>query len=158
MPFLRYVNLLSLVVWIGGIIFFAFVLAPTVFAVLPTHQLAGNVVNRSLSILHWMGLSCGLLFAATSLLLAKVSTSNAQPLAARNLLVYLMIGLTLIGMFVIQSRVWALRQQMGIIDDLPQDDSRRVDFNRLHVWSTRVEGAVLILGLGLLFLVSRRLS
>ncbi len=61
-------------------------------------------------------------------------------------------------MFVIQSRMWTLRQQMGIIDDLPQDDARRVEFNRLHVWSTRVEGAVLILGLGLLFLVSRRLS
>ena len=48
--------LLSLVVWIGGLIFFAFVLAPTVFAVLPTRQLAGNVVNRSLGILHWMAI------------------------------------------------------------------------------------------------------
>lgn len=158
MPFLRYLNLLSLVVWIGGLIFFAFVLAPTVFAVLPTHQLAGNVVNRSLSILHWMGLGCGLVFATTSLLYASVTEGAAQPLAARNLLIYLMIGLTLLGMFVIQSRMWTLRQQMGLIDDLPQNDARRVEFNRLHVWSTRVEGAVLILGLGLLFLVSRRLS
>jgi len=41
--------LLSLVIWIGGLIFFAFVLAPTVFnpSVLPTRQLAGNVVSRS---------------------------------------------------------------------------------------------------------------
>jgi hypothetical protein len=154
---LRYLNLLSLVVWIGGIIFFAFVLAPTVFGVLPTHQLAGNVVNRSLSILHWMGLGCGVIFAATSLIVAHASEGTAQPLAARNVLVYLMIGLTLISLFGIQSRMWTLRQEMGVIDDLPQDDARRVEFNRLHVWSTRVEGAVLILGLGLLFLVSRRL-
>jgi uncharacterized membrane protein len=158
MPLLRYLNLLSLVVWIGGLIFFAFVLAPTVFAVLPTHQLAGNVVNRSLSILHWMGLSCGVIFAATSLISARIADGAAQPLAARNLIIYLMLGLTLVGMFVIQSRMWSLRQQMGLIDELPSDDSRRVEFNRLHVWSTRVEGAVLILGLGLLFLVSRRLS
>ena len=54
MSFVRFLMLLSLVVWIGGLIFFAFVLAPTVFAVLPTRQLAGNVVNRSLGILHWM--------------------------------------------------------------------------------------------------------
>ncbi len=78
MPVLRYLNLLSLVVWIGGIIFFAFVLAPTVFAVLPTHQLAGNVVSRSLSVLHWMGLACGLVFAATSLIIGKVSENGSS--------------------------------------------------------------------------------
>ncbi len=158
MPVLRYLNLLSLAVWIGGLIFFAFVLAPTVFAVLPTHQLAGNVVNRSLSILHWMGLSCGVVFAVTSMLIAYLTEGAAQQLALRNVIIFLMIGLTLIGMFVIQPRMWTLRQEMGIIDELQQGDSRRVEFNRLHVWSTRVEGAVLILGLGLLFLVSRRLS
>jgi len=32
MPFLRFLMLLSLVAWIGGLVFFAFVLAPTVFA------------------------------------------------------------------------------------------------------------------------------
>ena len=31
MSFLRFLMLLSLVIWIGGIIFFAFVVAPTVF-------------------------------------------------------------------------------------------------------------------------------
>ncbi len=51
MSFVRFLMLLSLVVWIGGIIFFAFVVAPTVFkpSILPTHQLAGNVVSRSLA-------------------------------------------------------------------------------------------------------------
>jgi len=44
MSFLRYLMLLSLIVWIGGLIFFAFVLAPTAFHVLPSTQLAGNVV------------------------------------------------------------------------------------------------------------------
>ena len=55
MSFLRYLMLLSLVVWLGGLIFFSFVLAPTVFTVLPTRHLAGNVVSRSLTALHWMG-------------------------------------------------------------------------------------------------------
>ncbi len=158
MAFLRYLNLLSLVVWIGGLIFFAFVLAPTVFSVLPTHQLAGNVVNRSLSILHWIGLSCGVVFAVTSMLDAYLMDGAAQPFAVRNLLVFLMIALTLVGMFMIQSRMAVLRQEMGVIDDVPQDDARRVEFNRLHVWSTRVEGAVLLAGLALLFLTARRLS
>jgi len=51
-----------------------------------------------------------------------------------------------------------LRGQMAIIDEVPKDDPRRVEFNSLHVWSTRLEATVLLLGLGLLFLTARRLS
>jgi len=158
MSLVRYLMLLSLVVWVGGLIFFAFVLAPTVFSVLPTRQLAGNVVNRSLGILHWMALSCGIVFVATSMIDSRVVNGVAQPFALRNLVVYAMIVLTLVGMFVIQSRMWALRQQMGIIDDVPHDNPLRVEFNRLHHWSTRLETAVLLLGLGVLYLVARRIS
>jgi uncharacterized membrane protein len=158
MSFLRYLMLLSLVVWIGGLIFFAFVLAPTVFAVLPTRQLAGDVVNRSLGILHWMAISCGVVFAVTSMIDSRIVNGVADPFAARNLLIYAMIILTLVGMFGIASRMLVLRQQMGIIDDVPQNDARRVEFNRLHVWSTRIEGSVLVLGLALLFLTARRMS
>lgn len=111
--------LLSLVVWIGGIIFFAFVLAPTVFtpSILPTRQLAGNVVNRSLGVLHWMGIGCGVVFAFTSMIDARVATGAAQPFAIRNLLVYAMIALTLISMFAVVGRMQVLRAQMPVIDE-----------------------------------------
>ena len=127
-------------------------------SVLPTRQLAGNVVSRSLGILHWMAISCGVIFAATSMIDSRVVNGAAEPFAARNLLVYLMIVLTLIGMFAIASKMQALKQQMGLIDEVPHDDARRVEFNRLHVWSTRIEGTVLVLGLALLFVTARRLS
>ena len=68
MSLLRFFMLLALVIWIGGIIFFAAVVAPTLFKVLPTHQLAGAVVSRSLGILHWMGIVCGIVFLITSML------------------------------------------------------------------------------------------
>lgn len=158
MSILRYFMLLSLVIWIGGLIFFAFVLAPTVFGVLPTRQLAGNVVNRSLGIMHWMAISCGVIFAVTSMLDSRIVNGVVDPFAARNLLIYAMIILTLVGMFGIASRMLVLRQEMGVIDDVPQDDARRVEFNRLHVWSTRIEGSVLVLGLALLYLTARRIS
>ena len=82
MTFLRFLMLLSLVVWIGGLIFFAFVVAPTVFhpGILPTRQLAGNVVNRSLGILHGIGLVCGIVFAITSMVDSRLLTGVAQPL------------------------------------------------------------------------------
>jgi uncharacterized membrane protein len=152
--------LLSLVIWIGGLIFFAFVLAPTVFnpSILPTRQLAGNVVNRSLGILHWMAISCGVVFAITSMIDARVMTGAAEPFALRHLIIYMMIILTLFGMFGIASRMQVLRNQMVMIDDVPHNDPRRMEFNRLHVWSTRIEGTVLVLGLALLFLTARRIS
>jgi uncharacterized membrane protein len=160
MSIIRFLMLLSLVVWVGGIIFFAFVLAPTVFhpGILPSRQLSGAVVSRSLGMLHWMGLACGILFLVTSVVDSQVMTGFAAPGAARNLLVCTMIVLTLISMFAISTRMLALRNDMVFIDNVPQDDARRVEFNRLHVWSTRLEGAVLIFGLAVIFLTSRRLA
>ena len=99
-----------------------------------------------------------MVFAVTSMIDSRVVNGAAQPFAARNLLVYLMIILTLVSMFGIASKMQVLQQQMGMIDEVPQDDARRVEFNRLHVWSTRIEGTVLLLGLALLFLTARRLS
>ena len=158
MSFVRYLMLLSLVVWIGGLIFFAFVVAPTVFAVLPTRQLAGNVVARSLGILHWIAISCGVVFAITSMIDSRAVNGVAQPFALRNLVIYAMIILTMVGMFGIAPRMLALRQQMGVIDEVSHDNPLRVEFNRLHVWSTRIESSVLVLGLALLYLTARRMS
>lgn len=160
MSFIRFLMLLSLVAWVGGILFFAFVVAPTVFhqGILPSRQLAGAVVSRSLGILHWIGLTSGLVFLVTSMIQSQVTTGVVAPLAARNLLVYAMIALTLISMFGISTRMLALRNDMVFIDDVPHDDARRVEFNRLHEWSTRLESAVLLLGLAVIFLTARQLS
>lgn len=160
MSLVRFLMLLSLVVWVGGIVFFAFVLAPTVFhpGILPSRQLAGAVVSRSLGILHWIELVCGVVFLITSVIDSQVATGVPAVFSARNLLVCAMILLTLISMFTISTRMLDLRNQMVSIDDVPHDDARRVEFNRLHVWFTRLESAVLLLGLAVIFLTSRRLS
>ncbi|HWR34815.1 MAG TPA: DUF4149 domain-containing protein [Clostridia bacterium] len=156
--FLRFLMLLSLVVWIGGIIFFSFVVAPTVFSVLPTRHLAGAVVNRSLATLHWMGIFSGVVFVVASLIYTRMSSGAAYPFAARHLLVYLMLLLTIVSHFGIAAKMATLRTDMGEIDRLSQDDTRRVQFNKLHAWSTRLEGTVFFLGLAVLFLTARRLS
>lgn len=158
MSIVKFFMLLSLVVWVGGIIFFAFVVAPTVFRVLPTHQLAGNVVSRSLMLLHWIGLTSGVVFVVTSMINSAVVTGSAQPFAARHLLVYLMIVLTLVSIFAVGVRMETLKKDMVTIDDVPKDDARRVEFNQLHVWSTRLEGTVLLMGLAVVFLTARRLT
>jgi len=152
--------LLALVLWLGGLMFFAFVLAPTVFhpGILPTRDLAGNVVNRSLGILNIMGLVCGVVFVIASMIYSKLTAGSAQAFAPSHVLVYLMLILTLIAQFGVAPRMAALRTNMGVIDNLPETDARRIEFNNLHHWSTRLGGSILILGLGVLLLTARRLS
>lgn len=158
MSLLRFFMLLALVIWIGGIIFFAAAVAPTVFRVLPTRHLAGAVVTRSLGILHWMGIVCAIVFLVTSMLHSYFARGDAHPAAPRHVLVYVMLVLTLISQFLVSAKMAALRGAMGEIDLVPVADARRIAFNQLHAWSTRLETGVLILGLIVLFLTVRRLS
>jgi uncharacterized membrane protein len=155
MSFLRYLMLLALIVWIGGLIFFSFVLAPTVFAVLPTHQLAGNVVSRSITALHWMGIISGLIFLICSMIYSRLSSGEAHPFATSHVLVYFMLAITAISQFKLLPKMDALRTSMGEIDKVPLTDPARVLFDSLHVWSTRLEVGVFVLGLILVYLVAQ---
>ncbi|MGH9497872.1 MAG: DUF4149 domain-containing protein [Terriglobales bacterium] len=147
MSFLRFLMLLALIVWIGGLIFFAFGLAPAAFAVLPTTHLAGNIVGRTLAILHYMGIFSGLIFLASSLLYSQITRGKPSVLAARNVLIVLMMALTLVSQFGIMPRMDALRTRLGEVSSVPADNTARAQFDSLHLWSTRLEGAVLLLGL-----------
>lgn len=152
---LRFLKQLALGLWLGSIFFFASVVAPAVFAVLPTHALAGAVVSRSLASLHWIGLVCGCVFLLSSLLIAVLEGGPA-PFHARDLLIVLMMAITLLAHYGVERRMNNLRNEMGVIDLVPRDDPRRVTFNRLHAWSTRMEGSVFICGLALLYLTTRK--
>jgi len=147
--------LLSLIVWLGGIIFFV-VLAPTLFSVLPTRHLAGSVVAPMLTKLHWMGIVSALVFLISSMIYSRSTTGVAQPFALRLLLIYAMLALTLISQFGISPKMAALRASMGEIDSVAVTNSARIQFNALHAWSTRLESGVLLLGLAVVYLAARR--
>jgi len=149
---------LSLVVWLGGLIFFAFAVAPAAFAVLPTRHLAGNIVGRTIAILHWLGIISGLVFLASSLLYSQLTRGTPHALAARNIVIVLMLLLTLISQFGIIPRMDTLRASIGEIDSVPLDNPARMQFDALHVWSTRVEAGVLLLGLVVVYLTASALS
>jgi len=147
MSFLRYLMLLALIVWLGGLIFFALVLAPTAFSVLPSRHLAGNVVGRSIHAMHWMGIVAGIVYLISSLIYARMTTGTFQVFAARNMVIVLMLVLTLISQFGIVPKMDSLRASIGDIDSVPANNPARMQFDGLHIWSTRVEGGVMLLGL-----------
>jgi uncharacterized membrane protein len=160
MSFLRFLMLLSLVVWLGGLIFFAFVEAPTAFSpgLLPTRHMAGSIVGRSLDVLHFMAIVSGIVFLLASMTYSRMTAGSAHPLAGRHLLIALMLLLTVISQFAISPKMHAIRAEAGVIDNLPLDSPLRVEFNRLHVWSEEFEEAVLLLGLITLYMTAQTLK
>jgi hypothetical protein len=157
MSFLRYLMFLSLIVWLGALIFFP-VVAQTAFTVLPTRHLAGNVVGQSLSILHWMGIVSGVVFLISSMLFSRFTVGAPHPFATRHLLIYAMLTLTLVSQFAIMPRMDSLRASIGQIDSVPPDNPARMQFDSLHVWSTRMESAVILLGLVAAYLTANSLA
>lgn len=150
---------LSLVVWLGGVIFLAFVEAPTAFSpgLLPTRHMAGSIVGRSLDLLHYMAIVSGVVFLIASMVYSRMTSGTARPLAARHVLIVMMLLLTLISQFAISPKMHALRAEVGVIDNVPLDNPLRREFDGLHVWSEKFEEAVLLLGLVAIYVTAQAL-
>ncbi|MGO4210557.1 hypothetical protein AB4043_06970, partial [Terriglobus sp. YAF25] len=73
--FLRALRLLSLVTWMGGIVFFGAIAAPAIFSPQVLEMTQGNtripgiIVGLCLTRLHWVGLGCGIALLLTTVLL-----------------------------------------------------------------------------------------
>ena len=151
------VRLLTLVVWVGGLIFFAFVLAPVAFDKLPNSREAGLVVGAALRVLHAMGLVAGVVYLAASLGESRVGRRWWLGPA----LVVTMMALTAASQWGILPRMEVDRAAAGgDVAVVAVQNPARVDFDRLHRLSERVEGGVLLLGLvavGMLGLGTERL-
>jgi uncharacterized membrane protein len=150
MKILRFLILFSLVLWLGGIVFFSAIVAPSVFSVLTPveggRHLAGEIVNRSLTALHWMGLICGVVFLVASPIIDRSFRLKQQ-------LVVAMMLLTAVSQFGITPRMAAIRAEAPQLEQA--SPAQRADFDRLHRISTMTEGTVLLLGLGVVGLVAR---
>src|SRR6185437_7152022 len=157
MNFLRFLMLLALAVWLGALVFFPFV-AATAFSALPSTHMAGLVVRGSLLNLHTMGFVCGVVFLICSLIYNRLLLGRSKALAFSHILIVLMLALTAISQFRIIPQMEALRLTAGEINQLASSNPVRVQFESLHVWSTRVEGAVLALGIILLYVTANRLA
>jgi hypothetical protein len=154
MSFLRFLMLLSLVVWIGGIVFFA-VMAPTAFHLLPTRLLAGTLVGSLLTKLHWIAIVSGVVYLLSSLAYSRLADGEVHVFAVRHVLICGMLALTLVSQFWITPRMITLRAQVANFDTASTlNEPARVQFDALHAWSTRLEITVLLLGLVVVYMTA----
>ena len=156
MKFIADLRLLLIGLWLGAAIFFIAV-AQSAFAVLPTRELAGAVVSRTLMIINLSGLVVGLILLASSF----VKTIEIKPLwlwTERILLVIFTLACA-VGQFVIALWLSFIRAQIGRpIDEVAADDPLRMQFNNLHQYSVWVLMAGMIAALILFFLIKRNFA
>ena len=148
---LRTIEFLCLSLWLGGDVFLSFVVAPGAFGVLASRDQAGAMVGYALYRMHFAGVVCGVVFLVSRLVRTRVFASLVTPAA---LCVFLMIVLTVVSQHVVSPQMAVLRTQMGSIQATPAESPLRVEFDRWHRVSVRLESGVLLAGLvGMYFLV-----
>jgi uncharacterized membrane protein len=154
--FLRIVQLLAMVVWVGGLIFFAFLLAPIAFHTLTVHQ-AGMLVGAVLHPFHIVGLVCGAMFCCATAVMFRGATMRVRGRYEMEfLLVVVMLAATAyLQVNVLPAMEYDRASAGGSIEAAAPNNPAKVHFDKLHVRSERVEGTVLFVGLAVLFLMSR---
>ena len=155
--FLRLLQLMAMVIWAGGLIFFAFVLAPTAFHTLPTIHLAGQVVGASLKVFNVLALSCGAIFLVATGLMFRNAPMRTR---GRYEMEFLLAGVMLLATAylhwnVIPSMDADMAQAGGDTSKVEPTNPAKLHFDKLHIRSERVEGSVMLISFVVLFLMSR---
>jgi hypothetical protein len=145
---IHFIHLLSLVVWMGSIIFFSFFAAPAIFRLLD-RQKAGEVVGAIFPKYYGIGYICSVLAAAT--LMLSPQGMEGPPL----IFLTVMAACTFYAGLILNPQARDLKQQM---QDQPENhEALETQFRSLHGWSVRLNGAVLMFGLGLLWTTAMRI-
>jgi uncharacterized membrane protein len=152
---LRFLQVFALGTWVGSIIYLSFVVAPGVFGTVASRDQAGAVVGLVLGRLHVLGLIAAGIYVVAALCLWLVYSTKELTTAALAMVIVMAV-LTLISQRVVTPRMAALRTQMVSVDATPRDNPLRVQFDTLHRVSVQLEGAVLIIGIGALWLTVRK--
>jgi uncharacterized membrane protein len=154
MSALRFVSVLALAIWLGGMVTIGGVVAPAVFAVLGPSD-AAPVVGEILRRFHVVGYAAGALLLLS---LALIALIGPRPRAfwVRLTMAGVMLAATLVAGMVVDRRIAAMRAEIGVpIRSLARGDARRAAFGRLHATSTALMGVAVAAGLVLAFLDAR---
>jgi Domain of unknown function (DUF4149) len=159
--FLRYLYILALVIWVGGLVVAGAIVAPSVFEVLQGsgasdgRVLAGAVFGEVLRRVHLLAYA----MAAVMLIalgIQRVLGPRPISFGIRAAIVGTMLAVTIVSGYVISPRVEAIAKTVDRpIASLPAGDARRTEFYRLHGWSNLLLAVTALGGLVLLWWEAR---
>jgi Domain of unknown function (DUF4149) len=150
---LRYLYVLALVMWLGGMAVAGFVVAPATFGVLEAWNpaigrvLAGQVFGEVLRRLYLVAYGAGAVMFVV-LTLQRVLGPRPRSYGLRIGLIMVMLALIGYAGLRISPRIDALQSQVsGPMNQLATDDPRRVEFDGLHRLATALMSAAIVSGL-----------
>jgi Domain of unknown function (DUF4149) len=153
---LRTLLYLALIVWLGAEIFFPIVAAITFITLQPDTHTAGTIVGHLLRILHGMGLVSGLVALALLAVAPVWQIYKPRTVLPPMVLLTMMLACTSYSQYGIIPAMERDRiASGGDINAADETNPERIHFNKLHVWSERVEEAVLLLGLATVVLIAK---
>jgi hypothetical protein len=141
---LRYVYVLALVVWLGGMVVLGAIVAPTTFQVLQASEpiegraLAGELFAAIIARFHYVAYGAG---AALLVSLAAMAVLGPRPrhFAVRTIIVAAMLGIAIYSGVIVLGEIDQIQQEVGTLPSrLPAGDVRRVAFDGLHQLATRL--------------------
>lgn len=154
---LRYVYVLALAVWLGGMVVLGAIVAPATFQILQAaapdggRALAGQTFGGMLARFHYVAYAAG---AALLISLAAMALLGPRPrsFAIRCAIVAAMLAVALYSGLVVLREIDALQREVGLLPSLlPAADPRRLRFDTLHQLSTRLMMANIVGALVLVF-------
>ncbi len=152
---LRYLYVVALVLWVGGLIVAGALVAPSVFGVLQAWNqsqgrvLAGQVFGEVLLRLTWLSYAMGGIMFIT-LTLHRLLGARPLKYGIRVGIMAMMLVMMMVTGFYLIPEVDAIQAQVsGPVSELPDTDPRRVEFNRLHGLSNILFSITAIGGLAL---------
>jgi len=161
MVLLRYLYVVALVLWVGGLISAGALVAPSVFGVLQAWNasegrvLAGQVFGEVLLRLTWLSYAMGVVMIVT-LTLHRLLGARPLKYGVRVGIMGVMLAMMLAMGFYIIPQVNAIQAQVsGPVSALAETDARRVEFDKLHGLSNILFSITAIGGLALCWWESR---
>ncbi len=147
---IRFFELLAVSVWLGGIAVLSSLVAPTLFAKMPTRAQSGEMFGYILSRFYVLEIALGVLLFVFGMLRWKYFAAPMGFSVLRLVLLALMIGATLTAQFYIRPQLKELRQKIGSFEKAAEDHPDRVLFGKLHqqsvmLMSFNLLGAMLLL-------------
>lgn len=161
MSFLRWLALVALAFWIGGLVVLGAVAAPLLFAVLQQHDPVGGRELAAATfgvIFERFQLFAGLagIFLLISIGFRAALGPRPRRFGVRMWVAALMLAGCLFTVLVITPRVRAIAASVsGPVASLPSDDARRLAFGRWHGVSSGLMLVTIVAGVALLWAETR---
>ena len=158
---MRYLYVVALVSWVGGLIVAGAIVAPSVFGVLQGWNaaegrvLAGQVFGEVLLRLTWLSYAMGAVMFVTLTLHRLLGARPVKYGVRVGIMALMLVMMFATGWYIIP-QVNAIQAQVGgPVNALPESDARRAEFDRLHGLANMLFSITALGGLALCFWEAR---